>query len=121
VEISEQQQDGILILTVVGQIDSTTGLQLGDRLDSAISQGYRLLALDLNAVPYISSIGLRVLTVAHKALRAPQRRGAMCLVGLTRTVACAFSISGFDQLFSIYDTMPEAIAALSLSDETDSS
>ena len=121
VEIHEQHQDGILIVKVVGQVDSMTGLELGNRLDSAINQGHKLLAIDLSAVPYISSIGLRVLTVAHRALRAPERRGAMCLVGLSRTVACAFSISGFDQLFSIYDTMPEALAALSSSDEMDSS
>jgi len=112
-EIQEQQQDGILVLRIDEQVDSTTSPALNDRLDAVIGQGYVRIVLDLTDVPYISSAGLRVLSIALKAVRTPQRGGDLCLAGMSQTVAHAFRISGFNQVFNIYDTVPEAVAAMS--------
>jgi len=111
-EIQEQHQDGILILRIGEQVDSTTGPILGDRLNALIDQGHVRLVLDLSDVPYISSAGLRVLSIALKAVRAPNVGGDLCLAGLSQTVAHAFRISGFNQVFNIYDTVSEALTAL---------
>lgn len=114
-EILEEQQDGILILRISNQIDSTTGPILGERLEAVIGAGKVNLVLDLQDVPYISSAGLRVLSMALKAVRAPGLGGDVCLANLSSTVAHAFKISGFNQVFNIYATVPEAIAALTVS------
>ena len=74
-EIREQQQNGVLVMHISSQIDSTTGPMLGERLDKAIHRGHVQLVLDLSAVPYISSAGLRVLSVALKAVRDPDKGG----------------------------------------------
>ncbi len=112
-EIQEKIQDGIVILHVDEQVDSATSPALGDRLTQLIKEGHARLVLDLSDVPYISSAGLRVLSIALKAARASDEEGDLCLTGLSKTVAHAFRISGFDQVFHIYDTVAEAIAALS--------
>jgi anti-anti-sigma factor len=119
-EIQEQTRDGILILHIDGQIDSTTGPELGSRLDTKINTGQVHLVLDLSDVPYISSAGLRALSIALKAVRAPAIGGDLCLARLSETVAHAFRISGFNQVFSIYDTVSEAIAVLNASKPTPS-
>jgi anti-anti-sigma factor len=111
-EIQEQSQDGILVMRISGQIDSTSGPVLGTRLDTLIGKGNVHLVLDLSEVPYISSAGLRVLSIALKAVRTPDVDGHMCLASLSKTVAHAFRISGFNQVFNIYDTVPEAVAAV---------
>jgi anti-sigma B factor antagonist len=111
-EIQEQLQDGILIVRVSRQIDSTTAPILGDRLDAVIGDGQAYLILDLSDVAYISSAGLRALSVALKAVRAPELGGDLYLAHASKTVAYAFRISGFDQVFCIYDTVDEALAAM---------
>lgn len=114
-KIQEQQQNGILVMQICGQIDSTTGPELSERLDGVITQGHVHLVLDLSEVPYMSSAGLRVLSVALKAIRATESGGDLCLAGLSKTVAHAFRISGFNQVFNIFDAVPEAIEVLAAS------
>jgi anti-anti-sigma factor len=118
-EIQEQSQDGVLVMRISGQIDSTSGPMLGTRLDTLIGEGNVHLVLDLSKVPYISSAGLRVLSIALKAVRTPEVDGDLCLASLSKTVAHAFRISGFNQVFSIYDTESEAITAAAASKQPD--
>ncbi len=110
-EIHEYQQDGVLVVCVSGQVDSVTAPMLGDKLNAVIGDGHIYLALDLSGVPYMSSAGLRVLSIALKAVRAAGM-GQVCLACLTKTVAHAFRISGFNQVFSIYDSVPQAISGM---------
>jgi anti-anti-sigma factor len=116
-EIHEQHRDGIVILRIQSQIDSTTGPTLGDKLEKVIRKGHVNLILDLTDVPYISSAGLRVLSIALKSVRDTDRGGDICLASLSQTVAHAFRISGFNQVFNIYDTVPEAVTALAASQD----
>jgi anti-anti-sigma factor len=118
-EIHEYHQDGILVMRISGQVDSTTAPTLSDKLDAVINEGHAHLVLDLSEVPYMSSAGLRALSIALKTVRAPDIGGDVCLTCLTKTVAHAFRISGFNQVFSIYDSVPEAIAVLAASREID--
>jgi anti-anti-sigma factor len=111
-EIQERQENDVVIVRINSQIDSTTGPVLGERLDEMMGGGRVHLILDLSDVPYISSAGLRVLSLALKAIRAPEKGGDMCLANMSSTVAHAFRISGFNQVFNIYDTVPEALQAM---------
>ena len=118
-EILEQQNKGVIVANIIGQIDSTTGPTLSDKLGAKIDEGHTCLVLDLSAVPYISSAGLRVLTIALKAIRAADVRGGLYLTNLSSSVAHAFSISGFNEVFSIFDTVSEAIAVVDACREAD--
>jgi anti-sigma B factor antagonist len=118
-QIQEQHQEGVLILRVGAQLDSTTGPALGEKLQEVIDAGHTHLVLDLEEVPYISSAGLRVLSTALKTVRSREAGGDLCLTRLSKTVAHAFRISGFNQIFNIYDTVPEAVAVLVASREFD--
>lgn len=118
-DIHEHHQDGIWIVQISGQVDSTTAPLLGEKLDAVIDQGHTQLVLDLSDVPYISSAGLRVLSIALKKVRAPDKGGDVCLARLSPTVQHAFRISGFNQVFTIYDSVSEAIAALDAAREID--
>jgi anti-sigma B factor antagonist len=113
-EIHEYHQDGILVINVSGQVDSATAPMLGDKLNMVISKGHTYLVLDLGGVPYMSSAGLRVLSIALKTVRASGVGGEVCLACLSKTVAHAFRISGFSQVFSIYDNVPAAVMAMAM-------
>jgi anti-anti-sigma factor len=118
-DIHEHHQNSIWVMQISGQVDSTTAPLLGEKLDAVIDQGHAQLVLDLNNVPYISSAGLRVLSIALKKVRTPEMGGDVCLACLSPTVQHAFRISGFNQVFTIYDSVAEAIAALDAAREID--
>lgn len=115
VDIYEQKQDDILVLRVGSPIDSSTSPELSAKLEKLIDAGSVHLILDLDGVPYISSAGLRVLSLALKAVRNRATDGDLYLAALSNTVAYAFRISGFDQVFCVYDTVEEAKAAMAAS------
>lgn len=69
------------------------------------------LVVDFTDVEYISSVGLRVLMLAAKAVRA--RKARIAAVGLQPIVAEVFAISRFDSVFEIHPTLADALRAMS--------
>jgi anti-anti-sigma factor len=66
------------------------------------------LVIDMSAVDYISSVGLRVLMVAAK--QAETQGGGIAIAGLTPLVREVFEISRFDMLFRIFDSVEQALS-----------
>ena len=66
------------------------------------------LVLDFSGVDYISSVGLRVLMIAAKQMRAAQAR--LAVAALRSVVAEIFSISRFDKVLTVHATIEEALA-----------
>ncbi|HLX28617.1 MAG TPA: STAS domain-containing protein [Casimicrobiaceae bacterium] len=94
------------------------------RLDHSVSEAFeqsllplagdpntRALVVDFSGVDYISSVCLRVLMLAAKALRA--RKGRIAAVSLQPIVAEIFAISRFDSVFEMFPSLPYALGALS--------
>jgi len=69
------------------------------------------LVLDLSALEYVSSAGLRCFMLAAKDAQA--RGGRVLLAALQPVVAEIFKISRFNLLFEIFPTLREAVAAVS--------
>ena len=69
------------------------------------------LVVDFSAVDYISSVGLRVLMIAAKEMRA--RKARIAAVGLQSIVAEIFAISRFDSVFEVHPSLRDALAAMS--------
>jgi anti-anti-sigma factor len=81
---------------------------LEQAITHAIESGTRKILLDLSAVSYISSGGLRVLLSAAKRLREPGDRFGLC--GLTPEVLKIIKLTGFTSIFNIYPSEGEALA-----------
>jgi anti-anti-sigma factor len=64
----------------------------------------------MSKLEYISSAGLRVLLVVAKKVQ--QAKGKVVLFGLVPNVREVFSISGFDQIFTIEPDADAAVAAV---------
>ncbi len=59
--------DGLnIVLSIEGNFDENTSLEIASKIDSVISGGINTLYLELEAVQYLSSAGISVLIVAHK-------------------------------------------------------
>ena len=78
--------------------------------DGAAAEG-KGIVLDLSALEYISSAGLRCFMLS--ARQAGGGGGRIVLAGLRPVVAEIFQISRFDMLFEIFPSVREALGALS--------
>ena len=61
-------------------------------------------------VEYVSSVGLRVLMLAAKQVKA--QNGRIAIAALTPLVSEVFQISRFDLVFSVFDTLDLALVTL---------
>ena len=103
----------VRVLAVQGRIDhaAAAGFQeaLAPYLSACGPEGYALL-LDFAGVEYVSSVGLRVLMLAAKQVKA--QNGRIAIAALTPLVSEVFQISRFDLVFSVFDTLDLALVTL---------
>jgi anti-anti-sigma factor len=114
VNLSSLRVADVIVAAPVGRIDHASAeafqLALEPALDAAGGMSGALV-LDLSGVDYISSVGLRVVMMAAKHLRAHQAR--IAAVALQPVVREIFQIARFDHVVEMHATTREALQALS--------
>ncbi len=108
-----------------GKVGATRVLQVRGRLDHAQAKDFEAalaphllactpdgspLVLDFSGVAYISSVGLRVLLLAAKQVKAQQ--GRIAIAALTPIVTEVFQVSHFNLVLSVYPDVVAAVAAM---------
>lgn len=111
VEITQEKQDSINILSLQGRLDVSTSGSLDEKLTALVEAGEAKVLVDCRELDYISSAGLRVLLSAAKQFK--KQEGSIALSTLNPNVKQVFEISGFTSIFPIYATREEALQALS--------
>lgn len=106
-DIQTTVQDGVVIVRLLGSLDTTTSAAAMERVHALVADKTRML-LDCSALTYVSSAGLRVFLTTTKKLAAAG--GALRLCGLNETVKEVFEISGFQALFKVFANDAEALA-----------
>lgn len=103
----------VLVATANGRIDFAGAQVLEGALAPALAADgpVRGIVIDLAGVDYISSVGLRVLMVAAKAMRA--RKASIAVASLQPVVAEIFEISRFHHVVDVRGSVRDAIAAVS--------
>lgn len=96
-KIEKREENGKTVLALTGKIDSVTATELGQAALPALDEND--LALDMAAVTYISSAGLRILTQCYKKANAATR--AFTLRNVTDTVNDVLTVSGIVSLLSL--------------------
>ena len=86
-----------LTITLTGRLDTTTAPKLETELKQNIS-GVEELVLDLAALEYLSSAGLRVLLSAQKVMN---RQGSMVVRNANEIIMEIFEVTGFVDLLTI--------------------
>ena len=130
-EITAGQQAARVPVTVFyikGDIDSSTYQQIEAQIEQVVQAGARDIVLDLTAVGYVSSAGIRMLSSLFRLLRGnlPQESDAamkqgihdgtfksphLKLAGPPPRVAEVLKMSGLDMVIEIHRSVPEAVAS----------
>lgn len=86
-----------LTIELAGRLDTTTAPKLETELKQNIS-GVNELVLDLAALEYLSSAGLRVLLSAQKVMN---RQGNMVVRNVNEIIMEIFEVTGFVDVLTI--------------------
>ena len=110
-EISEQREGNIIVLSPVGRVNNDTSPAFQAKLLACVGSAATTVLVDFSGVEYISSAGLRALMMASKQSKATN--GRLAAAGLTPMVKEIFAISRFSLVVQVFETTAAAIAALS--------
>ena len=93
----------ILIASLSGRLDATCSEETIKQISSEIDKGYNKLILDLKEVEYLSSAGIRVLITVTKKIKILD--GEIKISGVQEYPKNVLKMSGFLEIFNIYDTV----------------
>lgn len=103
---SVEQRGGARIFSPTGRVDETTATLFTERLCEVAASGGRIV-LDLAGISYMSSRGLRALTLAHR--RGADAGASIVLARPGETMREILAISRYDQVFRVADTIEDAL------------
>lgn len=106
---AEDLPDGATKVRLDGRLDVTGAGQIETRF-SALAGARRALIVDLSAVDFIASMGIRMLLLGANAVKA--NHGRMVLLGARPDVAAVLKTARIDAIVPMYDDLPAAAAAV---------
>ena len=95
-----------VLLTVAGEVDSSTAPSLRAAVDTVFADGARSLTVDLDGVTFLDSAGLCVLAGAHR--RAAEDGVVLRVLASTRAVIRPLQITGLYDLLAVERVEPGA-------------
>ncbi|ORI27061.1 STAS domain-containing protein [Rhodococcus sp. 1168] len=108
-DIAQHLDGSTLVLTVSGDLDMRTA----PALDAAISEGAltapHALVVDLSKVTFVASAAMTVLTIAQNKLGETLQ---FAVVADGPATSRPIRLMGLDQVFSLYEDLPTALAAI---------
>ena len=105
-EYKMKQNNGVLTLTLSGEIDVSVAPDLRDVLNKAIEAGNVRILVDFRDVSFIDSSGLGIFVVYYKKAKA--RGGTIKFANLSPIVRKVVELTRLDKHFEIYDSVSEA-------------
>ena len=95
--IEKKSNASQLTVALTGRLDTTTAPELEKELKDSLN-GVTELVIDMAALEYISSAGLRVLLSAQKTMN---KQGGMKVIHVNETIQEIFEVTGFSDILTI--------------------
>ncbi len=108
-KIDIHTSDDITIVTLSGELNGRTAPDVQAKLLPFIQPDCKLV-LDMRAVTYMSSAGLRFMLLIHR--QTTNQGGQVVLTGLSEWVKDTMSITGFLDFFDAYASLDDGIEAV---------
>ena len=105
--VKTQEEKGYWVVKLEGRLDISNSSQFEQDCMNWIEQGQRKFILDLAALEYISSAGLRSILAATKKLKA--QNGSLALCALSGLVEEVVTVSGFDNILQVFPDLDQAM------------
>lgn len=106
-EIFERKQDDVLVVKVVGRLDSNTYEVFGQKMIEFNNE--KKIIIDFSELDYISSAGLRIILMNAKRMKKSD--GQLRLCNIKEFIKEIFDIAGFSTILNIDDDLEASLAA----------
>jgi anti-anti-sigma factor len=103
--VRTDERDGVVIVSLAGELDMSTVDGAAVALRDATARGVPVV-LDMTGLRFFSSAGLRLLVRLHEGVSVDVR-----LAGDQRVVRRPLELTGLLDLFPVYASVAEAVAA----------
>ena len=108
-ELEKQMRGPVTVISLNGELDSTTSPRVQQGLDELIPL-HGLVLLDLSRTTYMSSAGLRVLLLVYRLCQQVDTK--VMVSGLASDVRAVMAATGFLSFFSVADSVDEGVEVL---------
>ncbi len=108
-DISCENRDDVVVLSLVGKIDIDSSPELKSKVLDLIEEGNKNILIDFSGVSFMNSSGLGTLINVVKEARS--KEASLTIVSPTTFIKSLFKLTQLDKIFTIYDSMEEALSA----------
>jgi anti-sigma B factor antagonist len=104
-----ERRDDVTVLTVDGVVDLATAPALEDLLAELLEDGPGGVVIDLTAVTFLASVGLRILAETHERLGGSRR---FAVVASGPVTARPIQLTRLDEFLALYSSVDDALIGL---------
>ena len=108
-EVNEETERDIFILTIEGELDLSSAPAVREPLERELSEGRRKILVDMLACTFVDSTGLGVMLHSAKRLEG---EGAMALVCVDDQIRRLLGLTMIDRTIPVFSTREDAVAHL---------
>ena len=101
------EEDGVIILKIIGKVDSFTHAELNNSFDMVMKKGKKNILLNMKDLNYIDSVGIG--SIIRFAKWVGKIGGALKIAEMQSNIRQVFRLLSYDQILLIYDSASEAI------------
>ncbi len=109
-DMEVKTEEDLTTVVIVSRFDAYTASDVETALKDLIGKGAKKIICDFSQTEYVASAGLRVLLSSAKILQ--KCGGQIVMASMKPYVREVFDISGFTQIFKVFDSQEEALQTL---------
>ena len=107
-DVQTKNVGDLIVVAVAGELDGKTAPEAQSLILPLAEPGCKLL-IDMSAVPYMSSAGLRMMLLIYRQISGND--GQAILVGLSDEIRDVMEVTGFLDYFETRDTYEDGLGA----------
>lgn len=97
-EIKKEKNDGKLIMTIIGRLDTNAAPKLIAEIEEELTDDVTMFVLDMDGCDYVASSGLRAILGAQKRMNT--LHGQMIVKNVIGDVMEVFEMTGFADILT---------------------
>ncbi len=105
--VTEQQLNDYLVVSVEGRLDTNQSEGFEKKMMEILQQGHKKIILDCKGLNYISSSGLRIFLIMQKKMMGTG--GTFKVASMQPGIKEVFDMSGFSMIFNIFNDLDSAL------------
>ena len=106
-KVTVEQNGGVSVLMVEGEVDMHCSSELRVEIQGLLKNKAKKLCFDLSKVKYMDSSGIATLIEAQQKLK--KDKGELRLAAVPKMIQSVLDIAKLDQFFKIYPAVADAL------------